>query len=110
MEEKKAYGLVMVFVGVFVFFLVNIMSYSLWRDRQVNAFMTTNRAWGIQCDTVSQAAWVVRDGERVDLQINHLPLYCSGYRFEAVMMQERYSASSINTVSISICHASRNNS
>ena len=61
MEEKKAYGLVMVFVGVFVFFLVSIMSYSLWRDRQVNAFMTTNRAWGIQCDTVSQAAWVVRD-------------------------------------------------
>ncbi|HGS7721516.1 TPA: hypothetical protein ACMEY5_005539, partial [Klebsiella pneumoniae] len=30
MEEKKAYGLVMVFVGVFVFFLVSIMSYSLW--------------------------------------------------------------------------------
>ena len=53
MEEKKAYGLVMVFVGVFVFLLVSIMSYSLWRDRQVNAFMTTNRAWGIQCDTVS---------------------------------------------------------
>ena len=77
MEEKKAYGLVMVFVGVFVLILVSIMSYSLWRDRQVNAFMTTNRAWGIQCDTVSQAAWVVRDGERVDLQINHLPLYCS---------------------------------
>lgn len=46
MEERKAYGLVMVFVGVFVFFLVSIMSYSLWRDRQVNAFMTTNRAWG----------------------------------------------------------------
>lgn len=45
MEEKKAYGLVMVFVGVFVFLLVSIMSYSLWRDRQVNAFMTTNRAW-----------------------------------------------------------------
>ncbi len=83
MEEKKAYGLVMVFVGVFVFLLVSIISYSLWRDRQVNAFMTTNRAWGIQCDTVSQAAWVIRDGERVDLQINYLPLYCSGYRFEA---------------------------
>lgn len=46
MEEKKAYGLVMVFVGVFVFLLVSIISYSLWRDRQVNAFMTTNRAWG----------------------------------------------------------------
>ncbi len=63
MEEKSlraGHG----FVGVFVFFLVNIMSYSLWRDRQVNAFMTTNRAWGIQCDTVSQAAWVVRDGSR----------------------------------------------
>ena len=60
MEEKKAYGLVMVFVGVFVFLLVSIMSYSLWRDRQVNAFMTTNRAWGIQCDTVSQTAWVQR--------------------------------------------------
>ena len=110
MEEKKAYGLVMVFVGVFVFLLVSIMSYSLWRDRQVNAFMTTNRAWGIQCDTVSQAAWVIRDGKRVDLQINHLPLYCSGYRLKPVMMQERYSASSINTVSISICHASRINS
>ncbi|EPK2724729.1 hypothetical protein MEE39_005718, partial [Klebsiella pneumoniae] len=27
MEEKKAYGLVMVFVGVFVFLLVSIMSY-----------------------------------------------------------------------------------
>ena len=25
---------------------VSIMSYSLWRDRQVNAFMTTNRASG----------------------------------------------------------------
>ncbi len=46
MEEKKAYGLVMVFVGVFVLIPVSIMSYSLWRDRQVNAFMTTNRAWG----------------------------------------------------------------
>ena len=58
MEEKKAYGLVMVFVGVFVFFLVSIMSYSLWRDRQVNAFMTTNQAWGIQCDTVHrQRGW-----------------------------------------------------
>ncbi|PNS02500.1 hypothetical protein, partial [Klebsiella pneumoniae] len=54
-----------------------------WRDRQVNAFMTTNRAWGIQCVTVAQAAWVIRDGKRVDLQINHLPLYCSGYHFEA---------------------------
>ena len=31
MEEKKAYGLVMVFVGVFVFLLVSIMSY---RDRK----------------------------------------------------------------------------
>ena len=81
MEERKSYGMVVLFVSVFVVFLVSIMSYSLWRDRQVNAFMTTNRAWGIQCDTVSQAAWVVRDGERVDLQINHL--YCSGYRFEA---------------------------
>ncbi|HFL3876676.1 TPA: hypothetical protein ACG3S2_005354, partial [Klebsiella pneumoniae] len=30
MEEKKAYGLVMVFVGVFVFLLVSIISYSLW--------------------------------------------------------------------------------
>ena len=29
MEEKKAYGLVMVFVGVFVLILVSIMSYSL---------------------------------------------------------------------------------
>ena len=83
MEERKSYGMVVLFVSVFVVFLVSIMSYSLWRDRQVNAFMTTNRAWGIQCDTVSQTAWLVRDGERVDLQINHLPLYCSGYRFEA---------------------------
>ncbi|RRE43017.1 hypothetical protein EAO28_31255 [Klebsiella pneumoniae] len=82
MEEKKAYGLVMVFCRGVCLFPVSIMSYSLWRDRQVNAFMTTNRAWG-SCDTVSQAAWVVRDGEQVDLQINHLPLYCSGYRFEA---------------------------
>ena len=73
MEERKSYGMVVLFVSVFVVFLVSIMSYSLWRDRQVNAFMTTNRAWGIQCDTVSQAAWVIRDGERVDLQIIHKP-------------------------------------
>ncbi len=46
MEERKSYGMVVLFVSVFVVFLVSIMSYSLWRDRQVNAFMTTNRAWG----------------------------------------------------------------
>jgi cytochrome c-type biogenesis protein CcmH/NrfG len=62
MEEKKSYGVVMLFVGVFVVFLVCVMSYSLWRDKQINAFMTTNRAWGIQCDRVSQAAWVVKGG------------------------------------------------
>lgn len=45
MEERKSYGMVVLFVSVFVVFLVSIMSYSLWRDRQVNAFMTTNRAW-----------------------------------------------------------------
>nr|CAC9187513.1 Uncharacterised protein [Klebsiella pneumoniae] len=84
MEEKKKHtGWSWCLSGCLSFSPVSIMSYSLWRDRQVNAFMTTNRAQGIQCDTVSQAAWVIRDGERVDLQINYLPLYCSGYRFEA---------------------------
>lgn len=83
MEEKKAYGLVMIFVAVFVVYLVSIMSYSLWRDKQINAFMVTNRAWGIQCDRISQAAWVVRGGEHVALEMAHVPLYCSGYRFEA---------------------------
>ncbi len=43
MEERKSYGMVVLFVSVFVVFLVSIMSYSLWRDRQVNAFMTTNQ-------------------------------------------------------------------
>lgn len=83
MDEKKSYGVVMLFVGVFVVFLISIMSYSLWRDKQINAFMATNRAWGIQCDRVSQAAWVVKEGERVNLEMNSLPLYCGGYRFEA---------------------------
>lgn len=83
MEERKSYGMVMLFVSVFVAFLVSIMSYSMWRDKQINAFMATNRAWGIQCDRDSQAAWVVRKGERVDLTIGPLFLYCSGYRFEA---------------------------
>ena len=82
MEEKKSYGLVIVFVGLFVAFLISIMSYSLWRGKQINAFMVTNRAWGIQCDRISQAAWVVKEGERVALEMNALPLYCSGYRFE----------------------------
>lgn len=82
MKEKKAYGLVIVFVGVFVLFLISVMSYSLWRDKQINAFMATNRAWGIQCDKISQAAWVVRNGERTDLDMNNLTLYCNGYRFE----------------------------
>lgn len=82
MEEKKGEGLMMFCVAAFVIFLVSIMSFSLWRDRQINAFMTTNRAWGIQCDRDSQAAWVVREGERVNLTINGFPLYCSDYRFE----------------------------
>ncbi len=33
MEERKSYGMVMLFVSVFVVFLVSIMSYSLWRDK-----------------------------------------------------------------------------
>nr|AVI43424.1 hypothetical protein [Klebsiella pneumoniae] len=67
---------------MFVFLTVSIMSYSLWRDRQVNAFMTTNRAG----DPVRHCfSGRVGDQGRgaVDLQINYLPLYCSGYRFEA---------------------------
>lgn len=82
MEEKKEEGLMTFCVAAFVIFLVGIMSFSLWRDKQINAFMATNRAWGIQCDRDSQAAWVVRGGERVNLTINDFPLYCSGYRFE----------------------------
>lgn len=82
MEERKEDGLMMFCIVAFVIFLVGIMSFSLWRDKQINAFMTTNRAWGIQCDRDSQAAWVVREGERVNLTINGSPLYCSGYRFE----------------------------
>jgi hypothetical protein len=66
MEERKSYGMVVLFVSVFVVFLVSIMSYSLWRDKQINAFMTTNRAW------VSSATLFLRPrgwsgGERVDL-------------------------------------------
>lgn len=82
MDERKSYGMVMIFVGVFVAFLISIMSYSLWRDKQINAFMATNRAWGIQCDRISQAAWVIRNGERTELEMNNLTLYCNGYRFE----------------------------
>ena len=82
MEEKKAYGLVMTFVAVFVVFLASVMSYSLWRDKQINAFMATNRAWGIQCDRSSQAAWVIRNGERTALEMNNMTLYCHGFRFE----------------------------
>ncbi|WP_058914098.1 hypothetical protein [Entomohabitans teleogrylli] len=82
MEERSGERLTMIFVSAFVIFLVCIMSYSLWRDQKINAFMQTNRAWGIQCDKDSQSAWVIRDGERVDLTINDVPLYCSGYRFE----------------------------
>lgn len=81
MEERKSYGMVMLFVSVFVVFLVSIMSYSLWRDKQISAFMATNRAWGIQCDRISQAAWVVKAGERVDLEMDHLFLYCEGDHF-----------------------------
>lgn len=81
MEEKKGEGLMMFCVAAFVIFLVSIMSFSLWRDRQINAFMTTNRAWGIQCDMISQAAWVIRKGERVDLEMDHLFLYCEGDHF-----------------------------
>lgn len=39
MEEKKSYGMVMIFVSMFVAFLVSIISYSLWRDKQINAFI-----------------------------------------------------------------------
>jgi hypothetical protein len=81
MEERKSYGMVVLFVSVFVVFLVSIMSYSLWRDKQISAFMTTNRAWGIQCDRfLRPRGW--SGWERVNLTITDLPLYCSGYRFE----------------------------
>lgn len=83
MEEERAYGQAMMVVIAFVVFLVGIMSYSLWRDKQINAFMATNLARGIQCDRQSRAAWVVRAGERVTLEMNQQTLYCSGYRFEA---------------------------
>ena len=82
MDEKKSYGVVMLFVGVFVVFLISIMSYSLWRDKQINAFLATNRAWGIQCDRSSQAAWVIRNGERTALAMNNLTLYCHGFQFQ----------------------------
>ncbi len=49
--------------------------------KQISAFRTTNRAWGIQCDRISQAAWVVKAGERVDLEMDHLFLYCEGDHF-----------------------------
>lgn len=88
MEERKSYGMVMLFVSVFVVFLVSIMSYSLWRDKQISAFMATNRAWGIQCDRESQVAWVVRGGERVNLTINDFPLYCSGQRIHYRMLNQ----------------------
>lgn len=81
MDEKKAIRLVMLFVAVFITFLVSIMSYSLWRDKQIKAFMATNSAWGVQCDKNSRTAWVIRDDERVTLTIDNLTLYCSGYRF-----------------------------
>ncbi len=45
MEEKKHTGWSWCLSGVCLS-PVSIMSYSLWRDRQVNAFMTTNRARG----------------------------------------------------------------
>ncbi|MCS3434236.1 hypothetical protein [Klebsiella sp. BIGb0407] len=83
MEEKNTARLVMLFVAVFVTFLVSIMSYSLWRDKQINAFLATNSAWGVQCDRNSRTAWVIRDGERVTLTVDNLTLYCSGYRFVA---------------------------
>jgi hypothetical protein len=110
MEEKKSYGVVMLFVGVFVVFLVCVMSYSLWRDKQINAFMTTNRAWGIQCDRVSQAAWVVKGGERVNLEMNSLPCTAAGIALKPAMTQEKHGVFLISTASISICHASRVNS
>jgi hypothetical protein len=85
------------------------MSYSLWRDKQINAFMTTNRAWGIQCDLFLRPRGWLKDGERVNLEMNSL-LYCSGIALKPAMTQEKHSVFSINTASISICHASRVNS
>lgn len=61
MEEKRRWPDDVLRRGL-RYFLVSIMSFSLWRDKQINAFMATNRAWGIQCDRVSQAAWVVGTG------------------------------------------------
>ncbi|WP_300002355.1 hypothetical protein [uncultured Cedecea sp.] len=83
MDEKNTARLVMLFVAVFVTILVINMSYSLWRDKQNNAFLATNSAWGVQCDRNSRAAWVIRDGKRVTLTVDNLTLYCSGYRFSA---------------------------
>lgn len=81
MDEKNSIRLVMLFVAVFTLFLVSMMSYSLWRDKHINAFLATNHAWGVKCDRVSQAAWFIRDDERVALTQDNHPLYCNGYRF-----------------------------
>ncbi len=52
-EKKKAYGLVMVFVRVFVFLFGQHYVVQPVAGQAGAAFMTTNRAQGIQCDTVS---------------------------------------------------------
>ncbi len=83
MEEKKHTGWSWCLSGCLSLSPVSIMSYSLWRDRQVNAFMTTNRASGDPVRHCFSGRVGGQGRERVDLQINHLPLYCSGYRFEA---------------------------
>ena len=82
MEDKKAYGLTIFLVSVFVILMVVVMSYSLWRDKQINIFIASNLSMGVNCDKGSQRVWIYKYGERVDLKINSLPLYCNGHRFE----------------------------
>lgn len=106
MEERKSYGMVMLFVSVFVVFLVSIMSYSLWRDKQISAFRTTNRAQGIQCDRISQAARVVKAGERVDLEMDHLFCIARATILSGAMMPADAPSLSINSSSISTSHTS----
>ncbi len=82
MEEKKD-GLVMVFVGVFVFLPVSIMSYSLWRTGRLTHIYDNQLGLGSSA-TLFLRPRAIRDGELGGpSDKSSASVLQSGYRFEA---------------------------
>jgi hypothetical protein len=87
-EEKKSYGVVMLFVGVFVVF------WSVSCLTACGAISRLMRLWpptgpGVFSVTGLSGRVGYQERERTALEMNNLTLYCSGIALKPAMTQEK---------------------